>query len=214
MHRSCLGSGPSRLAALLITSFTAALTGARALWRGSQPSTGARIYFANHSSHGDFVLLWSSLPPDLRARTHPVAGADYWNKGCLRRFIINDVFKGVLINRRPGSAPNDAIAQMSHILSRGDSLILFPEGTRNQGDTLLPFRGGLYHLARACPDAELIPVWIDNLKRVMPKGRTLPLPLLVTLSFGEPVQLGDDETKEHFLERAREALLTLSKEDK
>ena len=172
------------LTAFAITSAARLLTGARALWLGSTAQATQRLYYANHSSHGDFVLLWASLPPELRKRTRPVAGADYWQKPGVRSFLINNVFNGVLVDRERKEGANPLQAMLD-TLDGGDSLIIFPEGTRNLGDEpLLPFKSGLYHLAQARPDVELVPVWIANLNRVMPKGRALPLPLLCTLSFG------------------------------
>ncbi len=187
--------------ATLITSAARLITGAR-----------SRIYFANHSSHGDFVLLWASLPRELRKLTRPVAGADYWNKSLLRRYIIRRVFNGVLIDRERKEPGDNPLQPMLDALEQGHSLIIFPEGTRNQDEGLLPFKSGIFHLARTYPQAQLIPVWIANLNRVMPKGRVLPLPLLCTTSFGAPLQLEDDESKEYFLQRSRDALLTLAPE--
>ncbi|WP_460427079.1 lysophospholipid acyltransferase family protein [Azotobacter armeniacus] len=201
-----------RLLAWPITSFARLLTGARSLWRGCAPEKKQRIYFANHCSHADFVLLWSSLPPALRARTRPVAGADYWQQGALRCFLIHRVFLGVLVDRKRRDAHGNPLQPMLDALACGDSLILFPEGTRNLEDGLLPFKSGLYRLARACPQVELVPVWIANLNRVMPKGRILPLPLLCTVIFGTPLIIGVDERKEAFLARARDALLNLAAE--
>lgn len=199
-----------RLTASLICGFAKALTGVRALWRGSEPSDRLRIYFGNHSSHGDFVLIWASLPPALRRRTRPVAGADYWLTTPLRRYIIQKVFRGVLVDRAaPRSSGSDPIATMGQALAGGDSLILFPEGTRNLTDTLLPFKSGIYHLAKAHPEAELVPVWIENLGRAMPKGAFIPVPLLCTLTFGAPLTLAPDEPKDAFLTRLREALTAL-----
>lgn len=199
-----------RLLASALCGFARALTGVRALWLGSEPDARPRVYFANHRSHGDFVLIWASLPPPLRRRTRPVAGADYWLTTPLRRFLINRVFRGVCIDRRPGRSGPNPVAQMGEALTAGESLILFPEGTRNMGDGLLPFKSGLHHLARAHPEAELIPVWIENLGRVMPKGSLIPVPLLCTLSFGPPVAPIDGESRDAFLVRARTALLDLA----
>lgn len=198
-----------KLSAFAITSLARMLTGARSLWLGCAPVATQRIYFANHSSHGDFVLLWASLPPELRTRTRPVAGADYWQKSALRRYIINQVFNGVLIDRERSDPEANPLQPMLDALETGDSLIIFPEGTRNLEDGLLPFKGGLYRLGLARPDVELVPVWIANLNRVMPKGRALPLPLLCSVSFGAPLAIGAGESKEDFLGRARAALLAL-----
>ena len=201
------------LTAFAITSAARLLTGARALWLGSTAQATQRLYYANHSSHGDFVLLWASLPPELRKRTRPVAGADYWQKPGVRSFLINKVFNGVLVDRERKEGANPLQAMLD-ALDGGDSLIIFPEGTRNLGDEpLLAFKSGLFHLATANPQVEVIPVWIANLNRVMPKGRALPLPLLCTLSFGTPLEHLQDEGKQAFLERARNALLAIAPEE-
>jgi 1-acyl-sn-glycerol-3-phosphate acyltransferase len=198
--------------ATFITSGARLLTGARSLWLGCAPQAEQRIYFANHSSHGDFVLLWASLPPALRTITRPVAGTDYWLKSGLRRYLINRVFNGVLIDRERKEPSENPLQPMLDALAKGDSLIIFPEGTRNLEDGLLPFKSGLYHLAKSYPQAQLIPVWIANLNRVMPKGRVLPLPLLCTVSFGAALSVGEDESKTQFLERSRNVLLSLAEE--
>lgn len=200
------------LVANLITSAARTVTGARSLWFGCSPEPVQRIYFANHSSHGDFVLLWASLPPALRKTTRPVAGTDYWQKSPLRSYIINRVFNGVLIDRERTNPADNPLQPMLDALENGDSLIIFPEGTRNLEDGLLPFKSGLYHLAKSYPQVQVIPVWIANLNRVMPKGRVLPLPLLCTTSFGASLSIGDGESKEQFLERSRAALLALAPE--
>lgn len=199
------------LTAFVITSAARLITGARALWLGCTPQPVQRLYFANHSSHGDFVLLWAALPEPLRRRTRPVAGADYWCQPGIRNFLIRQVFNGVLIDRQHSASEGNPLQPVLDAFAQGDSLIFFPEGTRNlTDDPLLPFKSGLFHLATANPQVELVPVWIANLNRVMPKGRALPLPLLCTLSFGEPLHLEPDESKHAFLERARQALLNLA----
>ena len=201
----------ARAFAGLITGFTRLLTGAKARWIGCAPIPVQRIYFANHSSHADFVLIWASLPPVLRVRTRPVAGADYWENGRLRSFIIHQVLHGVLIERDTKQGSRDPIEAMVAALDLGDSLILFPEGTRNTTDeVLLPFKSGLYRVASQRPQVELVPVWMENLGRVLPKGETIPVPLLCSINFGAPVRVVPGEDKAAFLERARRALLELA----
>lgn len=188
------------------------LTGVRSLWLDA-PLAKQRIYFANHTSHVDAILIWASLPAALRRMVRPVAAADYWLKGPLRRYISRRVFRCVLIDRIVRLPDVHPIEQMIAPLQAGDSLIIFPEGTRNAGEGLLPFKSGIYYLAKARPEIELVPVWIENLGRVLPKGTLIPVPLLCSVRFGRPLQLTPGEEKNEFLERARGALLKLAPAD-
>jgi len=200
----------ARVTGLAISTFARFMTAPRAIWQGIEPVPHQRIYFANHSSNGDFVLLWTTLPTPLRRQTRPVAALDYWLTSPLRAFIGREVFNAVLIDRRPEARTEDPVAQMAATLDQGSSLILFPEGQRNSSEaTLLPFKSGLYHLAKARPGVDLVPVWIANLNRVMPKGEVIPVPLICTLTFGAPLHLAEGEAKDAFLTRTTQALLAL-----
>lgn len=193
-----------------ISTFARFMTAPRSIWQGIEPVQHQRVYFANHTSNGDFVLLWTALPTPLRRQTRPVAARDYWLTSPLRAFIGREVFNAVLIDRRPEARTEDPVVQMVTALDQGSSLIIFPEGQRNTSDaTLLPFKSGLYHLAKARQHVDLVPVWIANLNRVMPKGEVIPVPLICTLTFGAPLHVEQDETKDAFLARATEALLAL-----
>lgn len=193
-----------------IVLFARFITAVRAIWQGVEPLPVQRVYFANHTSNGDFILLWAVLPPRLRERTRPVAALDYWLKTPLRSFVGREVVRAVLIDRRPEARLSDPVADMAAALDEGFSLILFPEGQRNASEApLLPFKSGLYHLAQQRPGVDLVPVWIENLNRVMPKGEVVPVPLLCTVTFGAPIRIAPDEAKPAFLDRAEAALLAL-----
>jgi 1-acyl-sn-glycerol-3-phosphate acyltransferase len=195
------------------------ISGAAVEWRCDPAADVQRIYFANHSSHLDFIVIWSALPPRLRRRTRPVAGRDYWDRSAIRRHLAGRVFRAVLIDRhRPSLQPggSDAAAaarakveRMASEMGDRDSLIVFPEGTRSTSGEIGPFRSGLYHLAQARPDAEVIPVHLENLNRILPRGEALPVPMLSRVVFGAPLPAVADEPKDAYLARARTALLSL-----
>ena len=195
----------------LIVLFSQLITAVRPLWRGAKPDDIVRVYCGNHTSNGDFVLIWAALPPALRRKTRPVAASDYWLTNKLRSFVIQHVFKAVLVNRDPETRTEDPISMMADATDAGGSLIIFPEGKRNMGsEPLLPLKTGIFHLATQRPTLEFIPAWINNLNRAMPKGEVIPLPLLCSVSFGSPITIKKGESKDRFLERVRVGMLNVS----
>lgn len=202
-----------RAAAMALAGLARAITGVRPIWQGCSPLGRQRIYFANHASHGDFILLSSCLLPEERERTRAVAGADYWRKNKIRHVLARDLLNTVLVERNWVERAEDPMVIMLDVLKEGQSLIIFPEGTRNMTEEpLLRFRSGLYNLALARPDVELVPCWIENMSRVLPKGAFLPVPLLCRVIFGTPVILEPGEDRHAFLHRSRQALLELNPE--
>ncbi|MES2832105.1 MAG: lysophospholipid acyltransferase family protein [Pseudomonadota bacterium] len=186
------------------------LVGAAGHWRGCAPIRRQRIYFANHTSHIDTVALWSALPVELRQATRPIAAKDYWGKTFLRRYLALKVLQAVLIDRQRTVQDADPLAPALAALQEGHSLIIFPEGTRCAQRLPGEFKSGLFRLAEKFPDVELVPVYLENLYRSMPKGSFLPVPVTCSVWFGRPIQLQPDEPKEKFLQRAREAIVELA----
>jgi 1-acyl-sn-glycerol-3-phosphate acyltransferase len=201
--------------ATALASVSRLISGATVEWRSDPHADAQRIYFGNHSSHLDFIVIWSALPPRLRRHARPVAGRDYWEHGAVRRYLASRIFRAVLIDRgNTGSenalaAARASIERMAHEMGNRDSLIVFPEGTRSLTGEIGPFKSGLYHLSRARPDAELIPIYLENLNRILPKGESLPVPMLSRVIFGPRLHTTVDEPKDDFLARARTALLHL-----
>jgi len=195
-------------AGLLLATIARLITGVQGHWYGAPPKAEQRIYFANHQSHFDWVLIWAALPRDLRTITRPIAARDYWTSTPLKHWITREIFNAVYVSRER-SADEDPLEPLMEALRNGDSLVIFPEGTRgNKGDPA-PFKAGLYHLAEAFPDVQLIPAWIDNVQRVMPKGEVVPVPILCSVTFGAPLTLQPGEDKRAFLDRARAAVIEL-----
>ena len=184
------------------------LTGAQARWYGCPPKAEQRIYFANHQSHADLVMIWAALPKELRSITRPIAAKDYWTKSPFRQWITTAVFNAIYVDRaRTGE--QDPLEPLLDALESGDSIIIFPEGTRGHTDEPQPFKAGLYNLAEKFPQVVLVPAWIDNIQRVMPKGEVVPVPILCSVTFGAPVRLEAGEERRAFLDRARQAVIAL-----
>jgi 1-acyl-sn-glycerol-3-phosphate acyltransferase len=197
----------AELTGLLLASLARLITGAQGHWKGCPPTAEQRIYFANHQSHFDWVLIWAALPAELRSRTRPIAARDYWTGSRLKTWLTSAVFNAIYVARTRSTPDEDPLEPLVEALDNGDSVVIFPEGTRSSKGEPQAFKAGLFHLAQQFPQVQLIPTWIDNVQRVMPKGEVVPVPILCTVTFGEPLQLQPGEDKREFLSRARAAVL-------
>jgi 1-acyl-sn-glycerol-3-phosphate acyltransferase len=202
--------------ASILASVARLVSGASVFYLDKPPDEAQRVYFANHTSHLDFVVLWSALPENVRPLARPVAGRDYWEKNALRRYLAREIFHAILIDRSRHTEDGEStlsiaaarrtIDRLAIDMGERDSIIVFPEGTRGSGEQIAPFKSGLYHLCREKPGLELVPVYLDNMNRILPKGELLPVPMLSRVVFGRPMRLEAGETKPAFLERARAAV--------
>jgi 1-acyl-sn-glycerol-3-phosphate acyltransferase len=206
--RAALSPWAARAFGWFLLGLVRVLTGAQARWYGCPPQAEQRIYFANHQSHADLVMIWAALPHELRVITRPVAARDYWMKTPLRQWITTAVFNAVYVDRERKEG-SDPLQPLEEALASGDSIILFPEGTRGDGEEPQAFKSGLYHLALKFPNVVLVPAWIDNIQRVMPKGEVVPVPILCSVTFGAPVRVEPDEDRHAFLDRARASVIAL-----
>ncbi len=198
----------AKLMGLFLLGLIRVLTGAQARWQGCPPKAEQRIYFANHQSHADLVLMWAALPEELRSITRPIAAKDYWTKTPFKKWITTAVFNAIYVDRAK-TGEQDPLEPLIDALQSGDSVILFPEGTRGNQEEPQKFKSGLFNLAQKFPNVVLVPAWINNVQRVMPKGEIVPVPILCSVTFGAPIALGADEDRSEFLTRARLAVLNL-----
>ncbi|MDO8406819.1 MAG: lysophospholipid acyltransferase family protein [Pseudomonas sp.] len=185
------------------------LIGVTARWESPPDLTRQRIYFANHSSHMDTLAIIAALPPEARVNVKPVAAADYWGKNKFLSYISQKGLNAVLIERNPAPGVN-VLEPIFDVVRAGHSIISFPEGTRGSEALPGPFKSGLYRLAETFPEVDLVPIYLENLHRSMPKGKHVPLPIICTIRIGDPLPRISGEEKQVFLDRAREAIVRLS----
>ena len=196
----------------LLTGLARLLSGASVRWVDCQPDTCQRVYFANHTSHLDVILVWSALPYPVRRLTRPIAAKDYWERTWARRQMAR-IYNALLIDRREIKVHQSPVDLMLREIGTTHSLIMFPEGGRTSGEDVGEFKSGLYYLSKKRPDIELVPVHIDNMNRILPRGEFLPVPLLSCITFGPPIWLQSGENKTDFLARARESVRRLKEPD-
>ena len=208
MNHTDLSRMMARLMGYFLLGLIRALTGAQARWQGCPPKAEQRIYFANHQSHADLILIWAALPSELRSITRPIAAKDYWTQTPFKQWITTAVFNAIYVDRAK-TGDQDPLEPLIDALQNGDSVILFPEGTRGNQEEPQPFKSGLYNLAQKFPQVILVPAWINNVQRVMPKGEVVPVPILCSVTFGAPIALGEGEDRSGFLLRARHAVMSL-----
>ncbi|MGY2188370.1 2-acyl-glycerophospho-ethanolamine acyltransferase [compost metagenome] len=186
------------------------LIGVTARWEGPPDLTRQRIYFANHTSHMDTLAIMAALPAEARINVKPVAAADYWGKNRFLSYISQRGLNAVLIERNPAPGSN-VLEPIFDVVRAGHSIIIFPEGTRSSQALPGAFKSGIYRLSETFPDVDLVPIYLENLHRSMPKGKHVPLPIICTIRIGNPLPRFVGEDKQVFLERARDAIVRLSK---
>ncbi len=175
--------------ALVIRPFLAPFIGLRVRGRGHLPKSGPFILIANHSSHLDTVSLLSLFPLNRLRRIRPVAAADYFDRNRIISVLTKTLFNILPIARKHITAENNPIRQMREALEAGDSLIIFPEGTRGSGEELGEFRSGVAHLLEKMPEVCVVPAYLINMGRSLPKGEFIPVPFFCEIRLGMPLKI-------------------------
>lgn len=162
------------------------------------------IYYANHSSNLDSIIIWLSLTSEERQNTCFIGASDYWDKGIIRKYVLQYIFNGKTIQRKGSLFSNNPINILENILIEGKSIVIFPEGTRNLiSEDIQDFKSGLYHLAKKMPNIPLIPIYLSNTQKMMPKGTFIPLPIICQSYFGSAFFFTPNENKLLFLTNAK-----------
>jgi len=174
---------------LLIRPIARFLTGADVIGRERLPIRGPAIIAPNHNSHMDTLLLLALFSPGALPRVRPAAAADYFLADPRLAWFARNIIGIVPVERARAGEGVDVLAPAKAALARGDILVIFPEGTRGaDGHTAMaPMKTGVARLAQACPEAPIIPVWIQGAGRVLPKGAALPVPMTCCILVGEPI---------------------------
>jgi 1-acyl-sn-glycerol-3-phosphate acyltransferase len=182
-------------------------TGADIVGREKLPLTGPAILVANHSSHVDTVLLLTIYPSKALDRVRPAAAADYFLKGRLMSWFSRNILAIVPVARDRAGTGEDVLAPAREALAAGDIVLIFPEGTRGDGEELTRLKSGVARLAAAFPEAPVTPVWLQGAGRVLPKGAHMPVPMNCTVLVGDAMHWGGDRAA--FMEEMRVSLEAL-----
>ena len=182
-------------------------TGADLIDRHHLPTKGPAIVVANHASHVDTLLLLTIFPARTLERVRPAAAADYFLKTPVMSWFSRNVIGIVPVARDKAAKGEDVLAPARDALAAGDIVIVFPEGTRGDGEHITRLKTGVAKLAAAFPEAPVTPIWLQGAGRVLPKGALLPVPMNCTVLVGEPFFWSGDRMA--FMDTLRDRLEAL-----
>jgi len=157
------------------------------------PATGAYLLAANHSSHADTAVIFSAVPRRLRKRLLAAAAQDYFFVGGLRQHAARMLFNAIPVDRE-GARRRDPLRHVVRALREGYGVLIYPEGTRSRNGQIGPFRGGVGRLIAQFPGAPVVPTLLEGTDEVLPKGRAIPVPHPVRVTFGAPLYIQADLT--------------------
>ena len=192
---------------LFLRPLMALFIGLRVRGREHLPERDPFILVANHSSHLDTASLLSLFPVSRLRRLRPCAAADYFERTPLVAFLSHTFFNILPIRRSGGEGEEHPIQKMREALERGESLLLFPEGTRGRGREMAPFKPGIACLAEQLPQVPIVPAYLVNMGRALPKGEFLPVPFFCEVRIGAPLRLSG--TRAEMLDAVRAAVEAL-----
>lgn len=172
--------------ALIIKPFMALFIGLRVRGREHLTQCGPFILVANHSSHLDTISLLSLFPLNRLRRVRPVAAADYFERNVFVSFMTRTLFNILPIARKNITPENNPLRRMREAIEAGDSIIIFPEGTRGSGSEMGEFRSGVAHLIAKVPGVPIVPAYLVNMGRSLPKGEFIPVPFFCEIRIGAP----------------------------
>lgn len=193
--------------AFLMRPILSLFIGLRVYGRRNIPRKHSFIIVANHASHLDAVALLSLFHMRDLALIRPVAAADYFNRNRLVGFVSSVFFNILPIERKHICRGSNPLDDLRTTLSKGQSLIIFPEGTRSMTGEIGTFHAGVAHLAKEFPQIPVIPVYMSNMWRALPKGEFILLPFICELHIGPAIF--PKGSKEEMIQAVRGAVLEL-----
>ena len=146
------------------------------------------ILIANHNSHMDTMAIMSAIPSRYIHKVHPIAAVDFFGGSLLNKILMRYLVNATLIKRDRNDTENDPIDAMDKMIKKYRSLILYPEGSRGIPGIMTNFKKGLAYLIQRNPNIKVIPVYLNNIYKTLPKGRKLIIPYNCSIEFGEPIQ--------------------------
>ncbi len=142
------------------------------------PKEGPVILAPVHRSFVDFSFVYAVT----RRKVFFMAKDTLWRSNLLGRFLLS---VGAFPVHR-GAADREAMGHAEEVLRGGQVLLMFPEGTRQEGPTVEELHDGVAFVA-ARTGATVVPLGIGGSDLAMPKGQRFPRPRPVTLYVGEPL---------------------------
>jgi 1-acyl-sn-glycerol-3-phosphate acyltransferase len=175
------------------------------------PKRGPAVLAGNHNSNLDALAIMSLMPLRLLPKLRPVAAMDYFLTGGFRSWFATNII-GIIPVKRGSGKDGNPLKLAEEALDRGEILVIFPEGSRGEPETLQEFKKGIGHLAHARPEVPVVPVFMHGLGKALPRGSLVLVPFNATVSVGEP--LYGTATHSEFVSKLQRAIADLAAAEK
>jgi 1-acyl-sn-glycerol-3-phosphate acyltransferase len=172
---------------LIVKPLVLVMLGIHARGKEHLPLSGPAIVVANHNSHLDTMALMSLFPLSVIDKVRPVAAADYFLCNPFIKWFALNIAGIIPIERKVREAGGNLFAPVIEALDDESIVIIFPEGTRGEPETMGRLKNGIAHLISERPDVPVIPVFFYGLGKCLPKGEVVLVPFFVDAFIGKPL---------------------------
>jgi 1-acyl-sn-glycerol-3-phosphate acyltransferase len=172
------------------------------------------IFASSHQSHVDTHVIMHTLPNNFKKCTAVAAAFDHFadNEGNSRKkrliqFLVAALWHAFGIERI--KSPLRSIRTMQELLSRGWSIVIYPEGTRSRNGEIATFKGGLAVIAKKS-GRPVVPICVQGGMHVLPEATYIPRCGTIHITYGKPIHFQVDESSSEFMARVEDAVRSMA----
>ena len=173
------------------------------------------IIIANHNSHLDIMAIMALFDVAHIKKIRPVAASDYFFRNKILKWISINLIDIIPLSRAANRAEKKhPLQDLYDAIEAGDSLVIFPEGSRGKPDELQHFKNGIGHIASKYPDLPIVPIVLEDTAKALPKDEALFVPFIIKAEVKKAITFNEiDLDVKQFVKKLEEIFQEAFKND-